>query len=94
MAKSQRFSSKKSCFSCPVSLHVAWSWGLIFQDCPVVPSERDSDECRTCSLRGDISDILRKEKAKPKKDTYDRNKSRAGKPSDGTVPNKGKTYIG
>jgi len=102
MARSQRFGSRKTKFSCPVSPHIAWEWDLIFKDCPVAPSERDMEECRTCPLRGHLVDNMRKEKEKekfrPRRDGADRNKRRAGKPTDKvpdkTVPDKGKAYVG
>jgi hypothetical protein len=85
---------KEKHFSCPVSTHVAWNWGLVFKECPVVAGERDMEECRTCPLRGSLTDELRKEKSRPKRDHHDKNKKRSGKPSDGVTPNKGKAYVG
>jgi hypothetical protein len=85
---------KQKHFSCPVSTHIAWSWGLVFKECPVCASERDMEECRTCPLRGNLTDELRKEKSRPKRDHNDKNKKRSGKPSDGVTPNKGKAYVG
>lgn len=66
--------SKKQGFSCPVSLYVPWYWGLIYQDCPVVPHERDSDECRNCPLRG-ITEH-RRNKDRPKREDHDRDRDK------------------
>ncbi len=81
----------KNEFCCPVSPHVAWFWGLIFKDCPVVPQERDSDECRTCPLRGAIE--LQRDR-RPRRDERDRDRKPSGKRRDGSNPNKGKTFVG
>lgn len=80
--------ARKHSFACPVSPHVAWSWGLVFKDCPVVAGERDMDECRTCPLRGNVTEEIRKNR--PRRDSHDRNKRKAGGPADGV--DKGKTY--
>jgi len=69
---------RKHQFNCPVSPHIAWDWGLAYKDCPVVASERDSEECRTCSLRGNLAEELKKEKRRPRRDSDD--KDRPGKP--------------
>lgn len=84
--------NRKPGFYCPVSPHIAWSWGLIFQDCPVVPNERDSEECRSCPLRGAI---VSKDRNKPKKDMSDKHKKSVVKAADGTpekvTPSQAKT---
>jgi len=77
-------SQKKLRFSCPVSTHLAWEWGLIYKECPVAAGERDMIECRNCQLRGNVLEELKKEKARPKRgrDEHD-NKGKPGskKPS-------------
>lgn len=72
MASNQE-SVRKHGFYCPVSPHVAWCWGLAYQDCPVAPQERDSDECRNCPLRGAAE--FRRDKGRPKREDRDRDKS-------------------
>lgn len=84
--------SKKSEFFCPVSPYIAWSWGgLIFKECPVVASEQNFDECRTCPLRGLV---LHGTGIKPKRDVSDKRKKSVGKYSDGVTPKKGHTFVG
>jgi hypothetical protein len=84
--------SKKSEFFCPVSPHIAWSWRLIFKECPVVASERDSEECRTCPLRGVVPP--HGERSRPKRDMSDKRKKSAGTHTDRTTPKKGQTFVG
>lgn len=98
MSRIQRQTIRKAAqFSCPLSPHIAWNWGLQYKDCPVVAGERDMDECRTCPLRGNAAEELKKDRPRPRRDRddrNDRNRKRAGRPADGTTPNKGKSYIG
>jgi hypothetical protein len=90
MTKSQGLASKKRCFSCPVAPYIPWGWGLIFKDCPIISTERDMEECRTCLLRGH-SEMLRK--PRPKRNAGDRDQNRNKKKIDKPI-DKEKTYIG
>jgi hypothetical protein len=82
---------RKQPFSCPVSTHVAWHWGLVYKDCPVVSQERDIDECRSCPLRGEVD--ARRDRGKPRRDDKDGDKGRRppGKPGRGWQ-DKGKRF--
>lgn len=67
-------------FYCPVSSHIAWAWGLVFKECPVVAGERDMDECRSCPLRGNLTEELKKEKARPRRERDEREDKGKGRP--------------
>jgi hypothetical protein len=67
---------KKHRFSCPVSTHIAWEWGLVYKECPVSAGERDMDECRSCPLRGNAIVAHAGGKPRPRKDDRDGDRSR------------------
>jgi len=74
---------KKPEFSCPVSPHVAWHWGLTYSSCPVGSDQRDMGVCLSCKLRGDSTAKIKEKK---------RNKSKKSKVRE-PVPKINKTYI-
>lgn len=54
MAKDSANSSvPRKGFSCPLSTLILWHHGLIYKECPLVPSQRDMNECKGCKLRVD-----------------------------------------
>ncbi len=40
-------------FACPVSTHIPWHWGLMYEACPVCPEQRNMGACSSCKLKGD-----------------------------------------
>lgn len=40
-------------FYCPLSTHINWRAGFKYDECPLVSTERDMPECRSCELQGD-----------------------------------------
>lgn len=43
---------KKPEFYCPLSPQLLWHHGLIYTECPLVPSQRDMGACKSCPLKG------------------------------------------
>jgi hypothetical protein len=75
---------KKPEFTCPVSPHVAWHWGLSYSSCPIGPDQRDMGSCLNCKLRGDST-----AKIKEKKRNNRSKKPKVKEP----VPKINKTYV-
>jgi len=81
---------KRNSFFCPIS-NVPWSWGFIYKDCPLASDQRNMEECRNCSLHGNM-ELFRKEKHKPRRDVSNKDKKQVATSEDGVT--KGKTFTG
>lgn len=57
MIKKDRSNSNKkradSNFYCPLSPYILWHRGMEYGVCPLYPSHRDFQECKSCKLRVD-----------------------------------------
>lgn len=104
-----RYVTWKPKFSCPLSPGILWFHGLVYNECPLVDSERDMDECADCPLRAENTQelILKrqrddKKRRRRKKDDRGKNKgSRSGhrrpprknKADPQVVVKRGKSYV-
>lgn len=89
-------------FYCPLSPQILWFHDLRYSECPLIPSQRDMNECASCPCRSDntaelIADRERREKEsrrkrKGSKGDTPRSSRRPRNPSV-VVREKGKSYV-
>lgn len=80
--------NSRASFTCPVSPHVPWHFGLIYTECPLVPGERDMGACERCPLKGENAAIDRNMKNKKLSDLEVKRKTKKE-----PVPKIKRTYV-
>lgn len=91
-------------FSCPLSPGIPWFHGLVYNDCPLVESERDMDECADCPLRAENTAELILKRQRDDKKRKRRKRDDSKRPGKGRRPpakqkpepvvvEKGKSYV-
>jgi hypothetical protein len=78
-------------FMCPISPYISWHKNLKYQQCPVIPSERDIPGCDKCIHKSNVK--IKNKDSKKKHFDNKKDNRKTDKDIKKPIPKIGKTYV-